>query len=314
MVAYFKLSVPFCNVEDFEIEKKELVTGKTSVLYRVTRFKIAQNKIPFFDLSKKIVFKQSNNILQKSFVKLGFSNFTLLKELKYSLFYNLQKCPYLHLVKCLVVSYDLKKGAESIAVGYLSEEAEFGSLDIFLTYYRLIDNYGIFLDELVHIAEGVKFLHERRIIHQDIHDGNILVFSIIDENNNQRLSLKLGDLEFCSMFDEINCKTDRSFNKLRESALKIRPELERHNSFEDKLIMHGDWVNFISLVEKVLGNMKQDFTDLKFENIAKLVELIKGNEYWKLDDIFKTIKEYFDKEIEACQFEGPLNIEKREIK
>ena len=78
--------------------------------------------------------------------------------------------------------------------------------------------------------------------------------------------------------------------------------------------MHGDWVNFISLVEKVLGNMKQDFTDLKFENIAKLVELIKGNEYWKLDDIFKTIKEYFDKEIEACQFEDPLNIEKREIK
>lgn len=278
---------PYCSKESLELDKDEFGSGCFSSCYQVKRIISDENSLPFAP-SKPMIFKLSTELIEKSASEVGLSSFVDLQELKFSLFFEFEKCSYILPLTCLVVSNE--KDIGTVPVGYLCEEAEFGSLE-FLFSYDLFGNRSSFLGELFHIAEAIQFLHDQRIIHNDIHTGNVLLFP---EGNQVRM--KLIDFGGSKTFEEYKQEQEFDLKLMKKQLFEDTPELIGLKSIDRLAIIRKDWLDYADFLADVIGNTRKD-GEIEFEEIENLIVLLEDNAYWKLENILQTIKEYFDREI-----------------
>ena len=281
---------PFCFKNSFEMEADEFSKGRSGACFRVKNIISNDNFLPI-DLSKRMILK-SVRFFKKNASKVGLSRFVDLQELRLSLFFEFEKCPYIHPFICLVVSDE--KDNCTIPVGYLCEEAELGSLKEFLASYILFGNYACFLREIFHIAEGIQFLHEHGIIHNDLYIGNVLVFP--HENGIRMRIIDFGDSE---IVEEFKRKRNYHLTTQKRCYLASIPEFIDLKTFDKMAVFKEDWNDYAHLLFTIVGDVMMN-EKVEFEEIEKLITILKGNEYWKLENILQTIREYIDKEIENC--------------
>ena len=280
----------FCFKESFVLEKDKFSGGFSGSCYRVKNINSNGNSLSI-DASKRMIFK-SVRLFKTSAYEVGLSGFVDLQELKLSLFFEFEKCPHIHPLICLVVSDE--KDKLNVPVGYLCEEAELGSLKEFLASHMLFGNYACFLRGIFHIAEAIQFLHEHGIIHGDIFTGNVLLFS-----DGNEIRMKLIDFGESKTIEEYKLKNESTLKTMKRYYLENKPELIELKSFDEKAVFRDDWNDYAKFLAEVFGDVMTD-EETEFEEILKLITLLKGNNYWKLENILETIREYIDKEIEKC--------------
>ncbi|CAG8624099.1 10827_t:CDS:2, partial [Dentiscutata heterogama] len=76
-----------------------------------------------------------------------------------------------HIVQCYGVSQFPKTKDYIFVMSYMSN----GSLNYYLSNNFKDMTWKMKLDFLRNIVTGIKWIHENKIIHRDIHDGNILI-------------------------------------------------------------------------------------------------------------------------------------------
>ena len=295
---------PFCFIESLVLEKKEFPRGFMASRYGIKNNIFNVNSQPI-DTSKRMILKTIRRFRKRNASVVGLSEFVDLQELKFSLFFEFEKCPYIHPLICLVVSN--QNNNCTVPMGYLCEEAVLGSLKIFLLSNKIFGNYACFLRELFHIAEAIQFLHDHRIIHNDLHNGNVLIFP-----DGNEVRMKLIDFGGSKTIEEYKLERKYSLKLMKENYLKNISEPILSESFDERAVFKDDWVQYSRLLSNTILTLKMD-EKVEFKEIEKLVDLLKGNDYWELENILQTIREHFDKEIEKCSIEEPFYFERKQV-
>ena len=282
---------PFCYSSDFTTEDKEFSYGEYAYCFRVKQFKTSNGRFSI-KLPYKPVFKSLFQIDFVVFDKFRHFRMVDLAELKWSLFFGLNKCPYIHLLNCLVID------SESLrAKGYLSEFAEYGSLESFIYKNKNI-NYSDLLNGLIDVAKGIQFIHDRKILHGDIHSENILVFPRVNSSNG--FTLKLTDFGLSRPFDDHSpYEYDAEFNSFKEKVLKEYSSKEEQNSQLHPIIAKKDWNCFIKFLLHIVRLMKE-YHGVTLGKIKMLAYLLAGKEL-NQKNILQTIQQYCEESIEIIK-------------
>jgi len=215
-----------------------------------------------------------------------------LTELKWSLFFGLNECPYIHLLNCLVINKN-----DFAIKGYLSEFAEYGSLESFICKNISI-NYSDLLNGLIHVAKGIHFLHDRKILHGDIHSGNILVFP--RANNGNGFIMKLTDFGCSCLFDDHSpYEYDAEFNSFKEKILNEYSSKEEQNSKLYQKIAKEDWYFYSRLLRYITYCVKK-YHGVILIKIKMLSYLLTGKALDQ-ENILQTIQQYCEESIEIIK-------------
>ena len=109
-------------------------------------------------------------------------------------------------------------------------------------------------------------------------------------------------------FEEYEQEQDFELKLMKKQLFEDTPELIGLKSIDRLAIIRKDWLDYADFLAGVIGNTRKD-EEVEFEEIENLIVLLEDNDYWKLENILQTIKEYFDKEIANCSAEGSSNSE-----
>ncbi|RHZ65771.1 hypothetical protein Glove_311g27 [Diversispora epigaea] len=99
------------------------------------------------------------------------------------------------------------------------------------------------------VAYGLISLHAKKLVHRDLHSGNILI------NNNLR-EVSITDLGLCRLENDLILKSDNKSNNIYGSIPYIPPEVLRGNEFTKK----GDIYSFGGIMYETATG-KQPFYD-----------------------------------------------------
>lgn len=183
----------------------------------------------------------------------------------------------------------------SPAIGYLSEEAEMGSLENILPHISLCVSYREFLTAMLNVAEAIQFLHERKFVHRDVTTDNVLVFS-----NKEGISMKLTDLGNCCTFEQQEAEDEYGLGRTRKEMLAIHPELEAQNGLWETILVRKDWIGFANLLTRIIQHRKF-YPNASCSKIRHLIEVLSSNDYWQQGDTLKFVKKCFEDEFKASQ-------------
>ena len=286
---------PVCFTKDFSIQNEAIATGGTGICYKIENFKGLADDLSF-KITTSMIYKCFYNNKKVSLPLKGFTPMPDLKELKWSLFFELHKCPYIHLLICLVID------SNSIVSGYLSEMAEFGSLGRFLSEYKLSGNYRVLLIELLHISTAIHYLHQQKLLHTDIRTDNILVFQ---EGN--EISMKLTDFGDCCTFHDYKLDNEFVLEKTRKEVLEIVPQLHSDDYYWNRAIIRMDWIMFTLVLSKVI-----EITQIHLPRIQALIRILRETDYWIQHDVYQTVEQHFEEEINSCDIGIPFRKQKYE--
>ncbi|CAG8804788.1 23927_t:CDS:2, partial [Dentiscutata erythropus] len=156
--------IPF---KDF-VDITQIGTGGFSEVYTATWTKGTLKGVKGF----KINFERDENVTVVLKVLKDSSNINsaFLKELQ-NIVESQPNSDKRQLVHCYGVSQDPNTNNYIFAMTYMSH----GSLNEYLSNNFKIITWKMKLDLLRDIVTGIKWIHENKIIHRDIHDGNILI-------------------------------------------------------------------------------------------------------------------------------------------
>jgi len=290
---------PFCFKENLVLEEEEFASGSIASCYRIKKIIFNDNSLSI-DSSKRMIIKIIRRFHKKNASEVGLSDFVDLQELKFSLFFEFEKCPYIHPLTCLVVSN--QNNNCTVPVGYLCEEAELGSVEKFLVSHILLGNYSCFLRELFRVAEAIQFLHKHGIIHKDLHSGNILLFP-----DGNEVRMKLIDFEGSAIVEYV-LENESLLEQVKNNYFENILELNLPKEYDEMIVFREDWMQYSGLLSNTISTLKMD-KKKRFKEIKKLIDLLKGDNYWNLENVLQTIREHFDKESENCSIEEPFHYE-----
>ena len=172
----------------------------------------------------------------------------------------------------------------------MSEFAEYGSLESFICKNKII-NYSDFLNGLIHIAKGVQFLLERKILHGDVLAGNILVFPIKNSNRDEFI-MKLTDFGCSCLFDKYSSVyCDSEFISFEERVLNEFSSKEEQNSKLYPKIAKEDWYFYSRLLRYITYCVTKHHGVILIK-IKKLADLL-NKEYFNQGNILQAIQQYF---------------------
>lgn len=291
---------PFCLSEHFTIKNGPIGVGEHGKCYQ-----IEPSKVPSGTCSVKIpasaVFKKLSGHSFVDLEKYGFKNVVDLSELQLNLFSSLHHCTNIHLLLGLVISS--ANNADSNVDGFISERAEYGTLGNFVAKHRFFGNYGSFMAELLHVAEAIHFMHQKRLAHADIHVANILVFS----NNTTGITLKLSDLGKSCTFEDYLTRNKAKIDEAKRRLLKTKFDLANQPSFELRLVVRNDWRAFgevLKIIVPLTGS-----SDYERSTIKPLVEFLTTDAYWDSENPFNAVQLFFSNGIKANESVVPFTFE-----
>ncbi|RHZ84456.1 hypothetical protein Glove_81g73 [Diversispora epigaea] len=103
---------------------------------------------------------------------------------------------------------------------------------------------------LNNIANGLNKLHTKKLVHRDLHSGNILI------DNRSLHSASITDLGLCRLANDLILKSDNKSNNIYGSIPYIPPEVLRGNEFTK----NGDIYSFGGIMYE-MATGKQPFYD-----------------------------------------------------
>lgn len=191
-----------------------------------------------FESQNKLIFNPHFGTTKVSLKQYGLSETVSMEEWKSSLFYYKPGCPPVGIRARLVVVSRENKSA--IVKGGVSELVGLGSLEYFLSQFKLSGNYSPILKGLICIAEKINSYHQSSIKIRNISEENILVLP----NEQEEISLDFCTEMVCLTFD--NCKTNhQSFELLKKLAKIDCPQGKFDDEKgENEIIIWKQWESY----------------------------------------------------------------------
>ncbi|CAG8719781.1 8875_t:CDS:10, partial [Cetraspora pellucida] len=174
--------IPFENFTDI----KQIGNGGFSEIHTATWTK---GKITAWSELKKKFNRKQTVVVLKVLKDSKNIHSTFLKELQ-NIVKSQPNSTIRRIVQCYGVSQDPKTKNYIFVMAYMPN----GSLNNYLSNNFKNITWKMKLDFLKDIVAGIKWIHENKIIHRDIHDGNILIGNL--KNNGSDSNSLIADLGF----------------------------------------------------------------------------------------------------------------------
>ena len=175
--------------------------------------------------------------------------------------------------------------------GYLNIIMEYGgdmNLDKFIKNQKSGIEEKIIKEIFLQICNGLKEIHEAKIIHRDLTPANIFI-------NTNNYSIKIGDFGIST---KLETNKNSAYTKNRRGAeYYIAPELETGNSFNNKVDIFSLGCILYELFflrkykyDKLYGDVRKIDIDLYNKNWQNLIDLLLKTESSERPDIKDVIQ------------------------
>ena len=175
--------------------------------------------------------------------------------------------------------------------GYLNIIMEYGgdmNLDKFIKNQKSGIEEKIIKEIFLQICNGLRVIHEAKIIHRDLTPANIFI-------NTNNYSIKIGDFGIST---KLETNKNSAYTKNRRGAeYYIAPELETGNSFNNKVDIFSLGCILYELFflrkykyDKLYGDVRKIDIDLYNKNWQNLIDLLLKTESSERPDIKDVIQ------------------------